>query len=182
VRAVYRYMPPISVLYARSVGPYETSSHEAWRKMASWLEQHQLCRRVKRVYGVLRDNPKLTAPELLRYDACVPVTFGFDVDPDGAIGRQMLAGGAFAVHTHVGSYAEAGEIFSSLHREIVPKRRLSLDHDRPFMAIYLNDPRITREVHRRTDLCIPVLPICMPLPSNDTGDDPVFDVGSRVAG
>jgi AraC family transcriptional regulator len=182
VRVAYRYIPPMTVLYARSVGPYEASSREAWRVMGSWLEQHQLRRRVKQVYGVLRDNPKLAAPELVRYDACVPVTFGVDVDPDGAIGRQILPGGAFAVHTHVGSYTGAGEIFSSLHREIVPKRQLSVDYDRPFMAIYLNDPHITRDVHRRTELCVPVLPIRMSLPSNDAGNEPVFDIRPQVAG
>jgi AraC family transcriptional regulator len=110
------------------------------------------------------------------------VTFGFDVDPEGAIGRQTLPGGAFAVQIHVGSYTEAGKIFSMLHREILPKRHLSVDYDRPFMAIYLNDPNVTREVHRRTELCVPVLPICMPLPSNDAGDEPVFDSRPQVAG
>jgi hypothetical protein len=49
----------------------------------------------------------------------------------------------------------------------VPKRALSVDYDRPFMAIHLNDPAITREVHRRTELCVPVVPIPMPLASND---------------
>jgi hypothetical protein len=93
----------------------------------------------------------LTAPELLRYDACVPVNFGFDADPEAGIGRQTLPGGAYAVQTHVGSYADAGELFSRLHREIVPKRGLSVDYDRPFVAIYLNDPSLTREVHRRTE-------------------------------
>ena len=70
----------------------------------------------------------------------MPVTFGLDPEPDTGIGRQTLPGGAFAVHTHVGSYAEIGELFSQLHREIVPKRGLSLDYDRPFVTIYLNDP------------------------------------------
>ena len=38
------------------------------------------------------------------------------------------------------------------------------------MAIYLNDPAITREVHRRTELCVPVIPVRMPLSSNDDED------------
>ena len=62
---------------------------------------------------------------------------------------------------------DAGELFSRLHREIVPKRGLCVDYDRPFVAIYLNDPAVTREVHRRTELCVPVLPVRMPFSSND---------------
>ena len=75
-------------------------------------------RRAKQGYGFFRDNPKLTAPELLRYDACVPVTGSLDADPDAGIGRQTLAGGAYAVQTHVGSYADAGDrtILKSVRR------------------------------------------------------------------
>ena len=87
--------------------------------------------------------------------------------PGAGIGRQTLPGGAYAVHTHVGSYAELGQAFSQLHRDIVPKRGLCVDYDRPFMTIYLNDPAVTREVHRRTELCVPVLPVRMPLSGND---------------
>jgi hypothetical protein len=38
------------------------------------------------------------------------------------------------------------------------------------MTVYLNDPALTREMHRRTELCVPVLPIRMPLSSNDDQD------------
>jgi AraC family transcriptional regulator len=179
VRVSYRYIRPLTVVYARSMGPYDVSSREAWRLMNAWLERRGARSRVKQAYGFFRDNPRLTAPELLRYDACVPVNFGFDADPEAGIGRQTLPGGAYAVQTHVGSYADAGELLSRLHREIVPKRGLSVDYDRPFVAIYLNDPTFTREVHRRTELCVPVLPVCMPLSNNDDGDELV---GAQAAG
>src|SRR5262245_55381390 len=161
----------MSVVYARSMGPYQHSAPQAWRTMSAWLQCHAARQRVKQAYGYFRDNPKLTAPELLRYDACVPVTTGLDADPDAGISRQTLPGGAYAVHTHVGSYADAGTLFSRLHREIVPSRGLSVDYDRAFVAVYLNDPTITREVHRRTELCVQVLPVRMPLSCNDDGAD-----------
>jgi DNA gyrase inhibitor GyrI len=138
--------------------------------MMGWIDRQQARARVKQTHGLFRDNPKLTAPDLLRYDACVPVSFGFDADPEAGIGRQTLPGGAYAVHTHVGSYAETGRLFSELHRTIVPRRGLSVDYDRPFLAVYLNDPAITREVHRRTELCVPVLPVRMPLSGNDDAE------------
>jgi len=82
------------------------------------------------------------------------------------------------VHTHVGSHAEVGDLFSHLPRDVVPKRALSVDYDRPFMAIHLNDPAITREVHRRTELCIPVIPIPMPLASNDDVSGAARDIAA----
>jgi AraC family transcriptional regulator len=174
VRVTYRYIRPMTVVYARSMGPYQASCPEAWSRMSRWLDCRNARSRVKQGYGYFRDNPKTTAPELLRYDACVPLTFGLEPEPEVGIGRQTLPGGAYAVHTHVGSYAAIGELFSCLHRDIVPKRGLSLDYDRPFVTIFINDPNITREMHRRTELCVPVLPVRMPLSSNDD------DVGCSV--
>jgi AraC family transcriptional regulator len=167
VRVTYRYFRPMTVVFARGFGPYERSAAHAWQVIGDWLDRRQLRSRVKQFYGYFHDNPRLTAPELLRYDACVPACFGIVADPEAGIGSQTLPGGAYAVHAHIGSYAETGRLFSILHREVVPKRGLSLDYDRPFLAIHLNDPRVTREMHRRTELCVPVLPVRMPLSSND---------------
>jgi AraC family transcriptional regulator len=167
VRVTYRYIRPVTVVYARCFGPYQSSAPEAWARLGDWIARRQARARVKQGFGYFRDNPRLTAPELLRYDACVPITFGLEPEPEAGISSQTLPGGAYAVHTHVGSYNDAGQMFSRLHREVVPKRGLTLDYDRPFLAIHLNDPMLTRDMHRRTELCVPVLPVRMPLSSND---------------
>ena len=67
-----------------------------------------------------------------------------------------------------------GGLFSQLHSDWVPKQGLAVDYDRPFMAIHLNDPLLTREVHRRTELCIPVLPLRVELPVGVTGENDDF--------
>ena len=169
MRIAYRYIRPLTVLYARGIGPYATSSVQAWLQMNAWLDALQMRPRVKQAYGLHHDDPKLTAPELLRYDACVPATAGLDTETGSGIGRQTFQGGAYAVHTYVGSYTGLGRLYAQLHAEIVPKRGLSVDYDRPFVAIYLNDPAVTREVHRRTELCVPVLPVQMSVASDTPG-------------
>jgi AraC family transcriptional regulator len=146
--------------------------------MNGWIDKQKARPRAKQALGLFRDNPRTTASELLRYDACIPVAFGFDADLEAGIGRQTLPGGAYAILTHVGAYAEVGGLMSSLHRDIVPKRGLSVDYDRPFTAIFLNDPMLTREIHRRTELCIPVLPVRMAMSSNDNGDVEVGGVAT----
>jgi AraC family transcriptional regulator len=171
VRVTYRYIRPLSVLYARALGPYEKSTPEAWATMARWLDQHNARRLVKRAYGFMRDNPRNASPELMRYDACIGLVGDLDADPAAGIGRQILPGGAYAVHTHVGPYDTMGDILSKMHTNVVEKRGLSVDYDRSFMTIYLNDPSVTREMHRRTELCVPVLPIRMPLSGNDDIED-----------
>lgn len=178
MRVTYRQIQPLAVFYARSMGPYQASCGEAWKTLERWLTQHGIRQRVKQGYGIFRDDPATTEAGLLRYDACVPLMVDVDAELTDGVGRQTLRGGAYAVHTHVGAYDGTGAVFSQLRREVVPKRGLSIDYDRPFVAIYLNDPMMTREVHRRTELCVPVIPIRMPLSSND--DAPVLETEASV--
>ena len=135
---------------------------EAWRQMNAWLDQHQVRRQVKQGYGFFRDNPKLTAPELLRYDACVPVTRrprrgpGGGHRPPDAAGRRLCRAHPRRLLRGAGS-----ALSRSCTAKSCPSGDCRVDYDRPFMAIYLNDPTVTREVHRRTELCVPVLPVRM---------------------
>ena len=161
----------MTVVYARGTGPYWSAAADAWARLDRWLGEHKKRRQIKRGFGLFHDNPQITAPELLRYDACVELMTCLDAEPAAGIGRQTLSGGTYAVHTHIGSYAPMGGLLSELHREWVPKQGLVVDYDRPFMAVYLNDPQITREVHRRTELCIPVLPLREQLPADAHGED-----------
>lgn len=183
MRVAYRQMPPTGVFYARGTGPYISSCGEAWLRMEKWLANGAR-KRVKQAFGIFHDNPRTTDPELIRYDACVPVAACADLEPMQGIGRQTLPGGAFAVHTHVGGYEEIGELFSRLHTEIIPKRALTVDYERPFVAVYLNDPHITREMHRRTELCVPVVPIPMSAATNDEGREgcDIAEIARRIAG
>ena len=171
MHVAYRHIRPVCVLYARATGDYWAASTAAWERLDRWLAQHKVRRQVARGFGLFHDNPQLTAPELQRYDACVQLTTGLEADPAAGIGRQTLSGGTYAVHTHVGAYGPIGGLLSHLHRDWVPKQGLAVDYDRPFMAIHLNDPLVTREVHRRTELCIPVLPLRDYQPADGVGDE-----------
>ena len=86
-----------------------------------------------------------------------------------SLGRRSPAAPMPCMPTSVPT-RDTGEAFSKMRRVTVAKRGLSIDFGRPFVAIYLNDPLVTREMHRRTELCIPVMPMRMPLSSNDDGE------------
>jgi AraC family transcriptional regulator len=144
------------VLYARSMGPYQRAAEAAWQTMSRWLDSGNRRSLMRVSYGLFRDNPRTTAPELLRYDACVPLVIGLEDAAAIGIRRQVLPGGAYAVHTHVGAIEATGELFSRLYRQELPKRGLTVDEDRPFLAVYLTDPTVTREMHRRTEVCVPL--------------------------
>jgi AraC family transcriptional regulator len=135
--------------------------------MGRWLDAGNRRSRMRVSYGLFRDDPRTTAPQLMRYDACVPLVFGLEEDAEAGIRRQILPGGAYAVHTHLGPLEATGELLSELRRKELPERGLTIDEDRPFLAAYLTDPTVTRDAYCRTEVCIPVQPLRLPGSSND---------------
>ena len=168
MKIVCRHVRPLTVLYARSFGgPYVAGTREAWETMNGWLDCQKARTRMRVSYGLFRDNPRIVAPDLLRYDACIPLVPGLEDDAAAGIGRQMLPGGSYAVYTHVGALEGAGDLFSELYRKEIPARGLTIDEERPFLATYLTDPLVTREMHRRSEVCVPIYPLPTLLAGND---------------
>jgi DNA gyrase inhibitor GyrI len=167
VKVVYQTIRPQTVLYARAVGPYATGTIEAWRTMGRWLNSRSARPRMRVSYGLFRDNSRQVAPDLLRYDACIPLVMDLEEDHAASIHRQTMPGGAFGVYTHVGGFEPTGRLFSQLYREEIPARGMKPDGDRPFLAIYRTDPTVTREQFQRTDLCVPVFPLPVSHAYND---------------
>ena len=93
MKITYRNVRPLMVLYARAHGPYVTGTRAAWQSMGRWLYAHGARPRMRVSYGVFRGNPRVTAPELLRYDACIPLAAGLEEDGEVGIRRQVLTRG-----------------------------------------------------------------------------------------
>jgi AraC family transcriptional regulator len=157
MKIAYRHAQPRAVLFARSNGPYVTAARDAWKTMGRWLDARNARSMMRVSYGLFRDNPKTTAADILRYDACIPLVIGLEEDEGAGIQRQVLPGGAYAVHVHRGALEATGAVFSELYRNELPRRGLQLDEDRAFLATYLTDPTVTRTMHCRTELCVPGL-------------------------
>ncbi len=153
----YRFHRPISVLYARAVGPYASSSVAAWSLMLDWLDERRCRDRVPQGIGVIRDDPSKTGQFLRRYDACVELIPGLESDLHAGIGRQTLPGGSYAIHTHIGPHAALNEKLSTFHRQWLPATGHVVDDSRSFMEIYIDDPAKTDTAKLRTELCIPIL-------------------------
>lgn len=100
-----RVLRPTHVAFLRQVGPYEQVDGDAWATLQRWAEARGLPPGTS--LGVGHDAPGVTAPERLRFDACIEVPG--PMRSAGAIGYQLLAGGAFAVTTHVGPFRTLGQ-------------------------------------------------------------------------
>lgn len=131
-----REVPPMRVAFMRHVGPYPTVG-STWEKLAPMLGTRGLLGPDTKFIGVGYDDPEVTPPEKIRYDACV--TVDDDIEPDGEMGVQTIGGGAYAVTIHHGPYGNLGETYAALCGEWLPRSGRAL-RTAPCMEIYLNDP------------------------------------------
>lgn len=138
--------------FVRHTGPYEDVPDSLFDKLEAW----SLSRRTPgpRIWiGVGHDAPGTTAPDRLRFDACVVTPGAFA--QDGVIGHQVLEEGDFAVTTHVGAYGS----LPAAYAEIFPRVRSLKTHDLiglPAVEIYRTVKVNTQLRVNETDICLPV--------------------------
>lgn len=97
-----RRMKPIRIAYLRHVGEYGQVPPDLWTRLAKALHLAGIPNHGTRV-GVGHDSPAVTAAPQLRFDAGIIIP---DHNaPISGIGLQTLAGGPYALTTHVGPYA-----------------------------------------------------------------------------
>lgn len=144
---------PLRVACARATGPYMQSSQEAWNKMVAWAGPKGLFTPETRFIGVGYDDPNTTAPELLRYDACI--TVAPEVQADGEASIMELPGGEYAVVVHKGPYENLIKTYMWLYGVWLPKsgREASM---RPGYEVYLKDCRVTPPEELLTEIHLPL--------------------------
>jgi len=143
----------LRVAYTRATGPYKQSSVEAWNKMIAWAGPRGLFRPGTHYIGVGSDDPATTAPELLRYDACI--TVGEDVEPEGEAGVTTLPGGEYATVIHKGPYDQLEKTYMWFYGVWLPKSGREAS-TRPGYEVYLNDPQTTAPDELLTEINMPL--------------------------
>jgi AraC family transcriptional regulator len=147
---------PTSVAYLRHVGPYGKSISNFWiQKVDPWMQMNGLYGRAR--YGISHDDPGITSPEKLRYDAAVEVPADF-AGP-GEHQKTVIPGGKYAVAKFKGTDAEVGEAWAWLLRDWLSASGMQLD-SRPFFEHYpigaTYDPKTGAF---DCEICIPVTPL-----------------------
>lgn len=145
----------LRVARTRAQGPYMESSFAAWTTLCSWAEPRGLLTPEALRIGMCYDDPGLTAPEKLRYDACLSV--GPDVADDGDVTVTDIKGGEFAMATHKGPYQELERAFVDLYGVWLPASG-RLPATRPALEIYRNFPEITPAHELLTDMYVALEP------------------------
>ncbi len=145
-------MQPTRVAYIRHTGPY-SGCGQAWDKLCTWMGKEGLLGAGTRYVGVSYDDPEITPPDKIRYDACVTVDDAFQ--PEGEVSVQVLAGGDYARATHQGPYEKLSTTYHRLMGEWLPRSGRHL-RSAPCLEFYLNDPGSTPPAELLTDICVPL--------------------------
>ncbi len=145
-------MEDMDVVFIRHVGPYNMCG-AAWEKLCRWAAPKGLLQPGAKILGLSYDDPQVTPPEKLRYDACIEVKQPVEVE--APVGRKHCRGGRYAMSTHFGSYDTLAETYAQLCGQWVPQNGYEMD-DRGCVEIYQNSPEDTEPQDLITDIYIPV--------------------------
>ncbi len=143
---------PARVAYVRHVGPYQ-ECEEAWHKLCAWAGPRGILKPGAVMIGISYDDPEVTPPEKIRYDACV--TVDGPVEPEGEVGVQTLKGGDYAMTVHQGPYEKLIETYNRIFGEWAPRSGRVVSSD-PCLEVYLNDPHRTEPDRLRTEIYVPL--------------------------
>ena len=147
-------LPARRVAYVRELGAYAESAGRAWGALCRWAGPRGLLGPHAMMIGVSYDDPDVTAPDKLRYDACV--TVGDEVRPEREINLAELAAGRYAVVHFDGKLEQLHEVYRAFHAEWLPESGYQ-PGDSPCYEIYLSDKRADGSM--QVDICIPIQPL-----------------------
>jgi AraC family transcriptional regulator len=153
-----RELPPYHVAYMRYVGPYGAHGiPELWTRFDKWMEARGLRPEARVTLGVGYDDPRITAAEHCRYDACVVVPADFP--PDRRVNVMDLPGGPCAVAMFTGTADEITDAWDHVFAARLPASAWQPD-DRPCVEVYRGRAMVDVKAGVfRCELCLPVKPL-----------------------
>lgn len=139
MEATIKDLPELNVAYVRHVGPYE-QCETAWEAVCAWAAPKGLLGPKSAFIGLCHDDPEITPPDKIRYDACLTVPQG--VEPEGQVGVKTIGGGRYAMALHKGPYANLAATYAWLCGVWAAENGGELASE-PSLEFYLNDPQRT---------------------------------------
>jgi len=147
-----RSVPVMPIAFLRHVGPYDRVG-ESWSKLFAWAGPRGFLGPHTKAVGVVLDDPEVTEPERLRYDA--GITIDKEIKPCGEFGVQDIGGGEYAVAGHRGPYSGLGETYVKLCGQWLAAAGRE-PRSAPAFEIYCNSPRDTRPEDLFTEIYVPL--------------------------
>ncbi len=153
IKPDYKKIPDQQVLFVRRRGPYQKAAQSAWSSLMRYAYRRKLLGPETRAIGISRDDPKITAEENIRYDACLTVKQDFK--PEGEVGFQTITGGNYAVFFHRGSFEKIGELYNLIFGNWLPASGKKL-RDIPCFEVYSSENLRSKSRDYKTEIWIPI--------------------------
>jgi AraC family transcriptional regulator len=145
-------LSPQTILFLRHVGPYDQVG-ATWGRLAMWAGMRGLIGPASRFLGISWDDPEITPPDKLRYDAAI--TLAGPIQPEGEFGVTELAGGEYATLLHKGPYENLSTTYRLIFGAWLPGSGREL-RDAPCFEVYLNSPQSARPEELLTVIHVPI--------------------------
>ncbi len=149
-----RTRPSITVAALDHVGSYQDIGR-SFEILYEWFAAHHSVDPQARVVGIFLDDPSIVPEAQLRSKACVEISPSDTVVLSAPVSRLEIAGGTFAVLTHVGPYTQLHSAYKFLYAEWLPTAPYQAT-DAPAHEIYLNTPRDTPPAELITEIWLPI--------------------------
>lgn len=149
-----KHLPAQRVAAVRHVGPY-SQCDSAWSTLCGWAAPKGLLGPGVLFLGICHDDPTVTDPDKIRYDACIAVS---DTDTvEGPASALTLRGGDYVVAVHKGPYENLYKSYAAICGQWIPLsgREMAME---PSIEVYLTDPKTTPPGELRTEIRIPLVP------------------------
>jgi AraC family transcriptional regulator len=153
-------LPTMHVAYIRHRGPFQENAalfERLFGQICGWAGPRGLLGlTTAKFLSVHHDNPDITEAGKLRLDMAVTVPEATQVH--GEIGKQRLAGGAYAVARVRIDASQYGDAWDALMGDWLPDSGYQPD-DRPDFEVYLDDLKVDPEGPHEVELCLAVKPL-----------------------
>ena len=142
------------VLYMSLLGSYASLDYGgAAQKLWSVVKQQKLFTKGMEHLGISHDDPKVTALDNCRYDACLVIHK--PALPTGEIGIKTVEGGLYAVFLHTGSYLQLGTVYNHIFNAWLLENEYEL-RNVPVFEKYISNPERTPEEKLKTEIYLPI--------------------------
>ena len=145
--------PQTKVAFVRHTGPYKDCG-KAWETLCNWAGPNGMLQPGCTFFGLCHDDPDVTDPDKIRYDACISIDT--DCQTEGQIQIKSIQAGPYAKTTHFGPYDNLSKTYAKLCGQWIPEKGYEPD-SKPSIEIYLNSPEDTDPKDLITDVYVPLV-------------------------
>lgn len=150
-----KQLETMDLICARVAGSYQDAAPKAWERIMKFAYSNRLMTKEVRSIGICHDDPTVTSPEHIRYDACLDIAC--DVNANDTINHTQISAGKYAVFLHKGAYDTLKNTYHFIFNQWLPDSGFNLRDQQACFEEYLNrDPRKTKPENLRTKIYVPL--------------------------